>query len=112
MAKLLTKAIHDKLLKNGSLPDSKKQSLKPALKIFGGSACTWLITELDSDGDTMFGLCDLGQGYPELGYISLQELSEARFQFGLPAERDRWFEPSKTLAEYADQARIEGRVVA
>ena len=34
-------------------------------------AATWMATELDEDGDTLFGLADLGFGCPELGYFSL-----------------------------------------
>ena len=37
-------------------------------------AATWLLTELDEDGDQAFGLCDLGFGCPELGYVSLTEM--------------------------------------
>ncbi|TGT35835.1 DUF2958 domain-containing protein [Mesorhizobium sp. M8A.F.Ca.ET.165.01.1.1] len=37
----------------------------PVVKLFKpiGTA-TWLLTELDADGDTLFGLCDLGFGFP------------------------------------------------
>lgn len=108
---LLTKADRAKLLKNGTLPDEKKADLKPVVKFFGGGACTWLITEMDADGDTLFGLADIGHGTPELGYISLKELSEIRFRpFGLGIERDRWWTAEKTLAEYATEARVAGRI--
>jgi integrase len=43
--------------------------------------------ELDSDG-LAFGLCDLGMGEPELGYVSLTELRTVRGKLGLPIERD------------------------
>jgi hypothetical protein len=40
----------------------------------------------------MFGWCDLGMGCPELGYVSLSELEEAKFPpFGLGVERDIYF---------------------
>ncbi|AWI86976.1 hypothetical protein C0214_00505 [Methylobacterium sp. DM1] len=42
------------------------------LKLFNPlGPATWLICELDADGDTLYGLCDLGFGEPELGYVSL-----------------------------------------
>lgn len=53
--------------------------------------CTWLLTELDPKGGLAFGLCDLGMGEPELGYVSLVELSSVRGKLGLPIERDRHF---------------------
>ena len=44
---------------------------KPVVKLFTPDAqCTWLLTELDPDGGLAFGLCDLGMGEPELGYVS------------------------------------------
>ena len=107
---ILTKAIQKKLLENGS---KKNTDHKPVMKLFGGSACTWLISEMNQDGDTMFGLCDLGQGTPELGYVSLKELLSLRFPpFRLPIERDRYFTANKTMTEYADDARKNDRIIA
>jgi hypothetical protein len=57
------------------------------------------------------GLCDLGMGFPELGYVSLQELKSLDLPFGLTIERDKYFEPDKTLAEYAEIARSNQRIV-
>jgi Protein of unknown function (DUF2958) len=43
---------------------------KPVVKLFTPDAqCTWLLTELGLD-DIAFGLCDLGLGCPELGFVS------------------------------------------
>jgi Protein of unknown function (DUF2958) len=47
---------------------------------------TW---ELDPHGYLAFGLCDLGLGEPEIGYVSLHELASARGPLGLPLECDR-----------------------
>ena len=68
----------------------------PVVKLFTPDAgCTWLLTELDpSDLDLAFGLCDLGLGYPELGYVSLKELMAVRGHLGLPVERDLDFTPT------------------
>jgi hypothetical protein len=87
-------------------------NFKPVVKLFtpdGGA--TWLLTELDDDGQFAFGLCDLGLGCPELGYISLTELRTVRGKLGLPIERDLHFEADKYLSEYADEARHHGRIV-
>jgi hypothetical protein len=74
--------------------------------------CTWLLTELDPDGGLAFGLCDLGLGEPELGYVSLAELISLRGKLGLPVERDRHFEADRPISVYADEARARGRIAA
>ena len=50
--KLLTKALREKLLKQGELG---AEDQKPVVKFFNpcGSG-TWLFSELDADGDTLF----------------------------------------------------------
>jgi hypothetical protein len=84
---------------------------KPVVKLFTPDAqCTWLLTELGLD-DIAFGLCDLGMGTPELGYVSMHELRDLRGPLGLPIERDLHFEADKTLSAYAEEARAEGRIV-
>ena len=86
---------------------------KPYLKLFNPcGAATWLISEIDEDGDTMFGLCDLGMGHPELGYVSLKELQDLKLPLGLKIERDAWFTPDQTLNEYAETAYKNQRIVA
>jgi hypothetical protein len=116
---LITFAQRQKLLENGRAQlaaiDRQDQCLdfEPVVKLFtpDGNA-TWLLTELNPDMDTLaFGLCDLGLGEPELGYVSLHELAEVRGPLGLPLERDLHFAPTRTLAAYAEQAREHRRIV-
>lgn len=57
-------------------------------------AATWYITEYDPEDRTAFGWCDLGVGYPELGYVSLAEVESVRLPGGLKIERDLWFDPT------------------
>jgi len=65
----------------------------PVLKLFNPlGAATWLATELDEDGDVLFGLADLGFGCPELGSFSLSEIASVRLPFGLSIERDEGFD--------------------
>lgn len=86
----------------------------PVVKLFTpDSGATWLLTEIDPDNtDIAFGLCDLGLGSPELGYVSLTELGAVRGRLGLPVEVDRHFRPGRPLSAYMAAARAAGRIVA
>ena len=83
----------------------------PVVKLFAPWVGTWLLSELDQDG-IAFGLCDLGMGEPELGYVDLNELTALRGPFGLRVERDLHFKANKTLTQYADAARMAGSIEA
>jgi Protein of unknown function (DUF2958) len=87
---------------------------RPVVKLFcpwGGA--TWLLTELDPDDpDSAFGLCDLGQGFPELGRVSLAELAAIRGPGGLYIERDIGFRPTCGLSAYVTAARRARRIIA
>ncbi len=108
--KFLTKPLHRKLLANGQKPD---QDHAPVVKFFNPcGAATWLISELDMDNDTAFGLCDLGMGCPELGNVSLKELQSIRGPLGLGIERDRHFKTDRPMSEFAEKAYAAGRIVA
>lgn len=91
---------------------SRMTDFKPVVKIFDPSGgATWLLSEL-APNEIAFGLCDVGHGCPELGYVSVHELAAQRNRLGLLLEIDRHFHPAKTLSEYADDARRRGRIVA
>ncbi|PXA86235.1 hypothetical protein DMC47_35250 [Nostoc sp. 3335mG] len=84
----------------------------PVVKFFLSlGAATWLATEMDRDGDTLFGLADLGFGCPELGYFSLREIASIRLPFGLTIERDLHFETPHSLTVWADAARAAGSIM-
>ena len=93
-------------------------ALRPVVKIFSpvGSA-TWIIASMNpQDEDTMYGLCDLGTGYPEIGYVRLSELQSITVRVppgrsaGIGLERDLYFEPSHSLSVYAEAARQNGTI--
>lgn len=105
--KLLTKEIENKLAKSVGNAEIDK----PHLRLFNPcGAATWLISEYDSENRLFFGLCDLGFGSPELGYVGLDEILEVKLPLGLKIERDMYWEPTMTLAEYADKAHKEGEI--
>jgi hypothetical protein len=119
--KLLTAQDRARLIANGALRRQAEQEdpeaiidFLPVVKLFTPDAnCTWLLTELDPDDtDCAFGLCDLGLGFPELGFVSLTELSTVRGALNLPVERDLHFVPTQTLSAYAAEARKERRISA
>jgi hypothetical protein len=110
--KLLTKALQKKLLAAAAGNPQGKKDLIPLVKFFNPcGAQTWLISEMQVDG-TMFGLCDLGHGCPELGYVSLFELEAIRLPFGLKIERDLHWEGGAPLSEYATFAQQQGYIGA
>ena len=112
--KLLTEAQRRELTANGQRSTAGEEiDPRPVVKLFTPDAsATWLLTELDpSDPDRAFGLCDLGLGFPELGYVSLAELAAVRGRLGLPVERDLHFAADRPLSAYAADAGRHGRIV-
>lgn len=104
---LLTQEQRARLIANGL----NRGDHVPVVKFFNpvGSG-TWLFSELDDDGDTLFGLCDLGFGCPEMGSASLAEIAGVKLPFGLSIERDLHFEGRFPLTIYADAARLCGGI--
>lgn len=97
---LMTKDVIKHLPKLYSHEDHAPETVPVVVKFFTPDAqATWYITEGElQDGTWMFfGLCDLGLGFPELGYVTLRDLQAIRGRFGLPVERDRGYRG--TLAE-------------
>ena len=79
--KLITTEQRAKLLDNGAATArGDERDPRPIVKLFTPDAnATWLLTELDpAEPDRAFGLCDLGLGSPELGYVNLSELLALR----------------------------------
>ncbi len=114
---LITSEIGDRLLANGRLRLERPNDtfdFVPVVKLFTPDAgATWLLTDVaPDDQDLAFGLCDLGLGCPELGYVSLAELATVRGRFNLPVERDLYFTATKTISQYADDAHVHGRIRA
>ncbi|MGK2914585.1 MAG: DUF2958 domain-containing protein [Porticoccaceae bacterium] len=111
---LITETLRAQLLANGQQSlDNDDFDPPPLVKLFTPDAgATWLLTEIDPDDhDHAFGLCDLGHGFPELGYVSLAELQSVRGHLGLPIERDLHFTASKPISAYAREARLAERIV-
>jgi hypothetical protein len=70
----------------------------------------WLVTEYDEKTDCLWGLCDFGIGHPEFGYVCLDELKNLAGPCGVKTDRDASFFATKTLSEYAEDARCRGYI--
>ena len=105
--KLLTDNQREQLLANGTDRDRDR---RPVVKFFDPSgAGTWLFADLDpQDGDTLYGLADLGFGTPELGYTSLAEIASIRGRFDLGIERGRLLR-AEAFAVNLRRGRAESR---
>ena len=99
--KLMTQVQKNKMIKNHNNQDGTKD-FKAVIKLFDPTGSgTWYLSELDPNTNIAFGLCDMG--YPELGYVSLDELSNLKVKMGLGIERDLYFTP-KTFDELQNVA--------
>ena len=85
----------------------------PVVRLFTPDAhAIWLLTALDPvDGDTAWGLIDLGLGMPELGSVKLSDLASIVGPLKRPIERDLHFTATRTLSDYARLARINGSII-
>lgn len=108
---LLTPKLHAALRANARHLDLPGHDPVPLVKLFNPvGAATWLATELYEDGDTLFGLADLGFGCPELGTFSLSEIAGVRLPFGLGIEREVMFATPHRLSTWAAWSRRAGSI--
>ncbi|UCJ09110.1 DUF2958 domain-containing protein [Chitinophaga pendula] len=107
MYRFLTIAQHQQLWQNGS-PENREKDHVPVVKLFyPGTGCTWLLTEIDPDEPRLaFGLCDLGMGFPELGYVDLNEMDSVKIKGIWSVERDLDFKGKYPISVYASAARV------
>ncbi|MFW7342273.1 DUF2958 domain-containing protein [Pollutimonas sp. H1-120] len=82
----------------------------PVVRLFTPDAhVTWLLTELDpEDGDTAYGLIDLGIGMPDVGTVQLSALASIVGPRKQPVMRDRYFQAARPLSEYVRLAQENG----
>lgn len=110
---LFTPEQYNKLLLNGN-PVNRDQDHAPvAMLTLPGTAMVWLISEIDPEETTLaFGLCDLGMGCPELGYVNLAELTSVQHPvFGTTVYNNPLFKESYPMSAYAAAARAHQQIV-
>ena len=85
----------------------------PVVRLFTPDAhATWLLAALDpADGDTAWGLIDLGIGMPGLGHVKLSDLASIVGPRQQPVMRDRYFKAARTLSDYVRLAQANGSIV-
>ena len=84
----------------------------PVIRLFTPDAhAIWLLASLDpADGDTAYGLIDLGIGMPALGTVKLSDLASIVGPRKQPVMRDRCFQPVRRLSEYVRLAQEDGSI--
>ena len=88
--KLLTKALERKL------PALNSSTNKAHVKWFTPDAnWTWYVMEYDPETGDCYGLVDGLE--KEFGYFNIEEIKKIRGKFGLPVERDQWFETTEVI---------------
>ena len=113
-APLVTDAQRAALLANGRrVAAAEPHDPLPVVRLFTPDAhATWLLTSLDPvDGDTAYGLIDLGISMPELGTVKLSDLAAIVGPRQQPVMRDRYFQAVRPLSEYLRLAQENGSVV-
>jgi hypothetical protein len=99
--KLMTKALAKKTPALYSQDGKDPADVKVTVKIFDPcSSWTWYVTEMDPETGRCFGFVVGLEG--ELGYFDLNELAAVRNRFGLPLERDKWWDENTTLKAVLD----------
>lgn len=114
MDRLITEDERRQLLDQGAAR-AAGQSIdpQPVVRLFTPDAhTTWLLASLSpADGDTAYGLIDLGIGMPELAEIKLSDLASIVGPRRHPVMRDRYFRAARSLSEYTRLAQENGSIV-
>ena len=110
---LLTDEQRVQLLANGrARADDPTFDPLPVVRLFTPDAhATWLLAALDpDDGDTAYGLIDVGIGMPELGSIKLSDLATIVGPQRIPVRRDLHFHAVRPMWEYLRLAQANGSI--
>ena len=110
---LVTDEQRAQLLENGRARAADAQvDLWPVVRLFTPDAhATWLLAALDpADGDTAWGLCDVGIGMPELSTIKLSDLATIVGPQQMPVRRDLHFHAVRPMSEYLRLAQANGSI--
>ena len=113
MNRLITEDERRQLLAHGQArADGEAIDPLPVVRLFTPDAhAIWLLASLNpADGDTAYGLIDLGIGMPSLGKVKLSDLAGIVGPRKLPVRRDRYFQAVRPLSEYVRLAQENGAI--
>jgi hypothetical protein len=115
MSKMIPQNLLEIMVHNAQEVQSQlAQDHAPVVKLHSkyGKAI-WLLSELDPANNIAFGLCDLGQGNPELSYVSLSDLASLKHaRLKVPMiETDLNFDGKYAMSIYLKAAKAAGKIV-
>ncbi len=108
--------VNDSLLANWQHGQDQRRTVShdplPVLRLHAQiGPAEWLITERSTEEpDILFGLADLGMGFPELGYMSLQELESIRISGAFRIVREVGYTATFPLSVYVQAARMNSAI--
>ena len=114
MNRLISEDERERLLAHGQARAAGRAiDPMPVVRLFTPDAhAIWLLAALDpEDGDTAWGVVDLGISMPELGSVKLSDLASIVGPRKQPVMRDRYFQAVRPLSEYLRLAQENGSVV-
>ena len=112
MKRFFTEKQYKRLLANGVSGYGNHDHV-PVVKLFlPDDNGTWLLTGINPEDETeAFGLSDWGDGYPEVGPVSLQTLDDLKGRYRYEVIRALDFEAKFPLSVYAYAAEDLGGIV-
>lgn len=114
MSKMIPEEISTKMIQNAlEVQEGLAKDHAPEVKLFTRyGKGIWLLSELDPANNIAFGICDLGQGKPELSYVSitdLESIKHARLKIRM-IEPDKLFIARYPMSVYLEAARANKRI--
>ena len=114
MSQMIPEEIRIKMVQNAlEVHEGVARDHAPEVKLYTKyGKGIWLLSELDEKNNIAFGICDLGQGTPELSYVSIEHLESikhARLKIRM-IETDKLFISKYPMSVYLEAARANKRI--
>lgn len=111
---MIPEEIRAKMIQNAlEVHEGTAKDHAPEVKLFTKyGKGIWLLSELDQTNNIAFGICDLGQGKPELSYVSISDLESikhARLKIRM-IEPDTRFSGKYPISVYLAAAKANNRI--
>ncbi|REA63462.1 DUF2958 domain-containing protein [Dyadobacter luteus] len=114
MSKMIPENLEEIMIHNATeVQNQLSRDHEPVVKLHSKyGKGIWLLSEMDAANHIAYGICDLGQGTPELSYVSvthLESIKHARLKVPM-VEIDRAFEGKYPMSVYFEAAKANKRV--